>query len=45
MPEEALEAQQVGATDPLQQSFAGLMRCYVQSAEVDMGAMMKAYPL
>jgi hypothetical protein len=45
IPEEALEAQQKVATDPMQQSFAGLMRCYAQGAAIDMEDTLKAFPV
>jgi uncharacterized protein YbjT (DUF2867 family) len=45
VPAEALQAQQAAATDPMQQSFSGLMRCYAQGDAIDMRATQKAFPL
>jgi uncharacterized protein YbjT (DUF2867 family) len=45
VPEEALEEQEKAATDPMQQSFAGLMRCYAQGAPIDMQETLKAFPV
>lgn len=45
VPAEALKEQQQGATDPMQQSFAGLMRCYAQGDAINMQATLKAFPL
>jgi NADH dehydrogenase len=45
VPVEALEEQQKGATDPMQQSFAALMRCYAQGDAIDMQATLKVFPL
>ena len=45
VPEEALEEQQKAATDPMQQSFTGLMRWYAQGDPVDMGETLKAFPV
>jgi NADH dehydrogenase len=45
VPEEALRAQQEGSTDPMEQSFAGLMRCYAQGSAIDMGATLETFPL
>jgi NADH dehydrogenase len=45
VPEDALRAQQEAATDPMEQSFAGLMRCYAQGDAVEMGATLEAFPL
>jgi uncharacterized protein YbjT (DUF2867 family) len=45
VPEEALLAQQQDATDPMQQSFTGLMRCYAQGDAVDMSATLRAFPV
>jgi len=44
VPADALAAQQQGATDPMQQSFAGLMRCYAQGDPIDMVETAKAFP-
>ena len=43
VPEEALQAQQAGATDPMQQSFAALMRCYAQGDPIEMQATFKTF--
>jgi len=45
VPEQALEAQQQAATDPMQQSFSGLMRCYAQGDSIDMQEMLKVFPV
>ncbi len=45
VPEEALEEQQKAATDPAQQSFSGLMRCYAQGDPIDMQKTLKAFPV
>jgi hypothetical protein len=45
VPEEALQAQQASSTDAMEQSFAGLMRCYAQGDAIDMRAMLETYPL
>lgn len=45
VPVEALEDQQKGATDPMQQSFAGLMRCYAQGDAIAMQATLKMFPM
>lgn len=45
VPVEALEAQQQAATDPMQQSFSGLMRCYAQGDAIDMQETLKAFPV
>jgi uncharacterized protein YbjT (DUF2867 family) len=44
-PVEALEEQQKAATDPMQQSFSALMRCYAQGDAIDMQTTLKAFPL
>jgi NADH dehydrogenase len=36
VPEEILAAQQQAATDPMQKSFVGLMRCYAQGDTIEM---------
>ena len=36
VPEEALAEQQKAATDPMQQSFSGLMQWYAQGDPIDM---------
>ncbi len=43
--EEALQAQQASASDTLQQSFAGLMRCYAAGDTIDMRATLDAFPM
>ena len=45
VPAEALAAQQAAATDPMQQSFAALMRCVAAGDPIDMCATLKAFPL
>ena len=45
VPEEALEAQQNGATDGMEQSFAGLMRAYAGGDAIDMGSTLKTFSL
>jgi uncharacterized protein YbjT (DUF2867 family) len=45
VPVEALEAQQKEATDPMQQSFAGLMRGYAAGDPIDMGDTLQAFPM
>jgi uncharacterized protein YbjT (DUF2867 family) len=45
VPEEALAEQQKAATDPAQQSFAGLMRWYAKGDTVDMGETLKTFPV
>jgi NADH dehydrogenase len=43
VPEEALEQQQAAATDPMQQSFAGLMRCYARGDRIDTQQTSQAF--
>lgn len=43
--EEALAEQQQVATDPMQQSFTGLMRWYAQGDPVDMQETLRAFPV
>jgi NADH dehydrogenase len=43
VPEAALEAQQAAATDPMQQSFSGLMRCLAAGDSIDMSETQKAF--
>jgi uncharacterized protein YbjT (DUF2867 family) len=43
--EEALAEQQQVATDPMQQSFTGLMRWYAQGDPVDMQETLRAFPM
>jgi len=45
VPVEALAEQQKAATDPIEQSFAGLMRCYAQGDSIDMQETLKAFPV
>jgi NADH dehydrogenase len=45
VPQDALKAQQEGSTDPMEQSFAGLMLCYAQGDAIEMGATLEAFPL
>ncbi len=45
VPEEALEAQQKAASDPMQQSFTGLMRCYAQGDPIDMQETLRSFPI
>lgn len=45
VPVEALEAQQQGATDPMMQSFVGLMRCYAAGDPIDMRETLKTFPV
>ena len=45
VPVEALQAQQEAATDPLAQSFAGLMRCVAMGDRIDMAATLAAIPV
>jgi uncharacterized protein YbjT (DUF2867 family) len=41
---EALVAQQVAASDPMAQSFSGLMRCYAKGDPIDMTPVLAAFP-
>jgi uncharacterized protein YbjT (DUF2867 family) len=45
VPEQALRAQKESATDPLQQSFAGLMLTYAAGAEVPMDKTLEQFSL
>jgi uncharacterized protein YbjT (DUF2867 family) len=45
VPEEALEAQYEGTTDPFQRSFAGLACCYARGDAIDMRATLEMFPL
>jgi uncharacterized protein YbjT (DUF2867 family) len=45
VPEQALEAQQAGDQDSLEQSFAGLMRCYAAGDSIDMRATLATFPM
>jgi NADH dehydrogenase len=43
IPGEALEAQQAAATDPMQQSFSALMRCYAMGDPMDMSVLPRTF--
>ncbi len=45
VPEEALRSQRDAATDPMQQSFAGLMLCVAQGDPIDMKKTLQAFPI
>ena len=45
VPAEALAAQQSVATDPMQQSFTGLMRCYAAGDAIDMEPILRDFPV
>jgi NADH dehydrogenase len=45
VPESALAEQQAAATDPMQQSFAGLMQKYARGDAVDMQDTLNAFPM
>ena len=45
VPEDALRAQHGAATDPLQQSFAGLMLYYARGDAIDMTETLRAIPV
>ena len=45
VPAEALATQQAAATDPMQQSFTGLMRCVAAGDPIDMRETLKAFPI
>ncbi len=45
VPVEALQAQLAGATDPMQQSFTGLMISYASAEAIVMKAALKTFPL
>jgi hypothetical protein len=45
VPEEALRAQRDAASDPLQQSFAGLMLNYAHGDTIDMADTLRALPV
>jgi uncharacterized protein YbjT (DUF2867 family) len=45
VPEEALREQQESATDPAQQSFAGLMRWYARGDVIEMDEMLENFPV
>jgi NADH dehydrogenase len=43
--EQALAEQQAAATDPMQQSFSGLMRCYARGDAIEMKAALETFPV
>jgi uncharacterized protein YbjT (DUF2867 family) len=45
VPEDALAEQQKASTDPMQQSFSGLMRWYAQGDPIDMKETLEAFPV
>jgi uncharacterized protein YbjT (DUF2867 family) len=45
VPVEALDAQYDAATDPMQRSFAGLMRCVARGDTIDMSPALEALPV
>jgi uncharacterized protein YbjT (DUF2867 family) len=45
VPEDALQAQQAAASDPMQQSFSGLMRCYASGDPIEMSATLKTFAI
>lgn len=45
VPEEALQAQQAAAIDPMQQSFSGLMRCYALGDPIDMSDTLRNFAM
>ena len=45
VPEEALREQREGASDPLQQSFAGLMLNYSRGSIIDMQEKLQKFPV
>ncbi len=45
VPADALAAQQQAATDPMQQSFTGLMRCYAAGDRIEMRGLLQAMPM
>jgi uncharacterized protein YbjT (DUF2867 family) len=45
VPVEALQAQKAAASDPLQQSFAGLMLAYANGDPIAMQQTLKLFPL
>jgi hypothetical protein len=45
VPEAALADQQATATDPMQQSFAGLMQKYARGDAVDMRETLNTFPM
>lgn len=45
VPEEALRAQKEAASDPLQQSFAGLLLLYADGNVIDMREQLQKFPV
>ena len=45
VPADALAAQQAAATDPMMQSFSGLMRCYAAGDTIDMDTTLQDFPV
>jgi NADH dehydrogenase len=45
VPEEALQAQQAAATDPMQQSFNALMRCVAAGDPIEMSATLRTFAI
>ncbi len=45
VPATALEAQQTAASDPMQQSFSGLMRCYAAGDTIEMRDVLRLLPV
>ncbi len=45
VPVDALEAQHAAASDPMQQSFAGLMQCVAHGDPIDMSGTLQAIPV
>jgi uncharacterized protein YbjT (DUF2867 family) len=45
VPEDALAEQQKASTDPMQQSFSGLMRWYAQGDPIDMKETLESFPI
>jgi hypothetical protein len=43
VPEDALQAQHQAATEPMQQSFSALMRCYALGDPVDMTGTLETF--
>jgi uncharacterized protein YbjT (DUF2867 family) len=45
IPEEVLQGQLAGATEPMQKSFAGLMCCMANGDFIDMKEVLKKFPV
>ncbi|MFN8623596.1 MAG: SDR family oxidoreductase [Chloroflexota bacterium] len=45
IPDDALAAQQHAQSDPMQQSFTALMRCYAQGDPIDMTRTLRSWPV